>query len=177
MPRRARKPASASSSRECPAPSKEPVGRVSEPMHPPPYTVWGARSCSASRQRPHKRVDLKRPNKPPTTASSGRSWYTYQEKESFPQLVGSRRTARAYLSISEMLSSANCAILAAGNVSRSAGHFPSSAAVEGKWHSNPSELLQVAGFVHARRDTQGFPSVSVFPALAFTASLGHASTH
>ncbi len=31
-----------------------------------------------------------------------------------------------------MLSSTNCAILAAGNVSRSAGHFPSSAAVEGK---------------------------------------------
>ncbi len=81
MPRRAHEPASASSSRELPAPSKEPVGRVSEPMHPPPYTVWGARGRSASRQRPRKRVDLKRPNEPPTTA---------------------------YLSISEMLSSANC---------------------------------------------------------------------
>ncbi len=41
----------------------------------------------------------------------------------------------------------------------------------------PSELLQVAGFVHVRRDAQGFPSASVFPALAFTASLGHAPTH
>ncbi len=41
----------------------------------------------------------------------------------------------------------------------------------------PSELLQVAGFVHARRDAQRFPPASVFPALAFTASLGHASTH
>ncbi len=40
MPQRAHEPASASSSRERPAPSKEPVGRVSEPMHPPPYTVW-----------------------------------------------------------------------------------------------------------------------------------------
>ncbi len=41
----------------------------------------------------------------------------------------------------------------------------------------PSELLQVAGFVHARKDTLVFPPASVFPALAFTASLGHASTH
>ncbi len=41
----------------------------------------------------------------------------------------------------------------------------------------PSELQQVAGFVHSRRDAQGFPSTSVFPALAFTASLGHAPTH
>ncbi len=73
MPRRARKPASASSSRECPAPSKEPVGRVSEPMHPPPYMVWGASGRPTSRQRPRKRVDLKRPNKPPAAASSGRS--------------------------------------------------------------------------------------------------------
>ncbi len=43
------------------------------PLHPPPYTVWGARSRSASRQRPRKRVDLKRPNKPPAMASLGRS--------------------------------------------------------------------------------------------------------
>ncbi len=40
-----------------------------------------------------------------------------------------------------------------------------------------SELLQVAGFVHARRDAQYFPPTSVFPALAFMASLGHACTH
>ncbi len=39
-----------------------------------------------------------------------------------------------------------------------------------------SELLQVAGFVHARRDHQGFTPVSVFPA-PLTASLGHTSTH
>ncbi len=41
----------------------------------------------------------------------------------------------------------------------------------------PSELLQVAGFVHARRDVQRLRPTSIFPALAFTASLGHASTH
>ncbi len=71
--RRMREQASASCSRERPDPNKEPVGRVSEPMHPPPYTVWGARGHSASRQRPHKRVDLKHPNEPPAMASSGRS--------------------------------------------------------------------------------------------------------
>ncbi len=62
---RAREPASSSCSRERLAPSKEPVGRVSEPMHPPRYTVWGDRGRSASRQHPHKWVDLKPLNKPP----------------------------------------------------------------------------------------------------------------
>ncbi len=66
MPRRAREPASASSSRERPAPRKEPVGRVSDLVHPPPYTVWGACGRSDARQCPRKRVDLKHP-------SSGRS--------------------------------------------------------------------------------------------------------
>ncbi len=41
----------------------------------------------------------------------------------------------------------------------------------------PSELLQFAGFLHARRDAQGFLPTSVFPALAFTASLCHVSMH
>ncbi len=40
-----------------------------------------------------------------------------------------------------------------------------------------SELLQVADIVHAGRDVQPFPPTSVFPALAFTASLVHASMH
>ncbi len=44
-----------------------------------------------------------------------------------------------------MLSSANCAILAAGNVWRSAGHFPSSAAVEGKRHFRFSPLRVATG--------------------------------
>ncbi len=112
---------------------------------PLPYTVWGARGRTASRQCPRKRVDLKHPDKSPVAASSGCSWYTYQEKESFPRLVGLRRTAKAYLSISEMLSSTNCAILAAGNVSRSAGHFLSSAAVESKRHFRFSPLRVAAG--------------------------------
>ncbi len=44
-----------------------------------------------------------------------------------------------------MLSSANCAILAAGNVWRSTGHFPSSAAVEGKRHFRFSPLRVATG--------------------------------
>ncbi|KAF4098344.1 hypothetical protein G5714_020374 [Onychostoma macrolepis] len=68
-PWRAHELVTASSSRERPAPRKEPVGRVSDPAHPPPYTVWGAHSRSAT----HKRVDLKRPNKPPAAASLDRS--------------------------------------------------------------------------------------------------------
>ncbi len=49
MLRCAREPASASSSREHPAHRKEPVGRGNDPIHPPPYTVWGAHGHSASR--------------------------------------------------------------------------------------------------------------------------------
>ncbi len=63
QPCRACELASAPSSRECPAPRKEPVGR--------PYTVWGASGRSATRQHLRKRVYLKRPNKPPAAASSG----------------------------------------------------------------------------------------------------------
>ncbi len=70
MLRRAREPASASSSRERSAPSMEPVGRVSMFT---PYTVWGAHGRSAARQCLRKWFDLKRPNKPPAMASSGRS--------------------------------------------------------------------------------------------------------
>ncbi len=41
----------------------------------------------------------------------------------------------------------------------------------------PSELLQVSDILHMVRDTQRFTPASVSPALAFTASLGHASMH
>ncbi len=54
-----------------PAPRKEPVSRVSDPVHPPTLHIASGRS--ATRQHPRKRVDLKHPNKPPATASSGRS--------------------------------------------------------------------------------------------------------
>ncbi len=114
--------------------------------------------------------------KPPAAASSGRSWYAYQEEESFPCLVGSRRTAKAYLSISKMLSSTNCAILAAGSASRSTDHFPSSATVEGKRHFRFSPLRVAADFRHCTHGKwrPAFSPAPVFPALDFTASLGHA---
>ncbi len=179
MPRCVCELASASSSRERPAPRKKPVGRGRDSIHPPPYMVWADHARSVSRQCPCERVDLKRPNKPPAAASSGRSWYAYQEEESFPCLVGSRRTAKAYLSISEMLSSTNCAILAAGSASRSTDHFPSSATVEGKRHFRFSPLRVAADFRHCTRGKwrPAFSPVPVFPALDFTASLGHASMH
>ncbi len=59
-----------------------------------------------------------------------------------------------------MLSSANCAILSAG-ISRSAGHFPSSVAVEGKRHFRFSPLRVAAGCRLQRRDAQHFPHVSI----------------
>ncbi len=124
--------------------------------NPPPYTVWGARGRSASR---HKQVDLKRLNKPPAAASSGRSWYTYQKKESFPQLVGSRRAAKAYLSISEMLSppTAPYSLLGTSRGEQATSHLQQVLKVRDTSGYLPSELLQVAGFVHTRRYAQGFP--------------------
>ncbi len=99
----------------------------------------------------------------------------YHEKESFPRLIGSRRTSKANLSISEI--ALLCQL-----------HHPLCWNLEERrplWLLKirdtsvflPSDLLQVAGFVHARRDAQHFPHVSVFPALAFMASLEHTSTH
>ncbi len=78
-----------------------------------------------------------------------------------------------------MLSSANCTILAAGNVSKSAGHFISSVAVEGKRHFRFSPLRVAAGcrLCTREKESQRFPPASVFPALVFRASLGHTSTH
>ncbi len=59
-----------------------------------------------------------------------------------------------------MLSSANCAILAAENVSRCAGHFPSSAAVEGKRHFKFSPLRVAAGFRLCTHE-KGCPGLSL----------------
>ncbi|KAK2896233.1 hypothetical protein Q8A67_010721 [Cirrhinus molitorella] len=64
---------SGSGSRPRPAPRKELAGRATDPVHPPPYTVWGSRGHPATCQRPRKRVDLKHPSKPPAAASSGHS--------------------------------------------------------------------------------------------------------
>ncbi len=70
MPRRMRDHSTPSSSlsREHSLPRKELPGRSCAPAHPPPTTVWGARGRSFPRQRPRRRVDLKRPVRPATLA-------------------------------------------------------------------------------------------------------------
>ncbi len=76
MPRRTRDHSTSSSSlsREQSLPRKEPFGRSgAQATHPPPTTVWGARGRSFPRQRPRRRVDLKRPNRPAASANPGRS--------------------------------------------------------------------------------------------------------
>ncbi len=179
MPQRACEPASASSSRERPVPRKEPVGRGSDPMHPPPYTVWGACGRSASRQRPLNRVDLKRPNKPPAAASLGRSRYAYQEKKSLPALLDCDGLLKRICPSLICSSPSTAPSSPLGAVSRSADHFPSSSTVEGTRHLRFSPHRVAAGCRHCACG-KGHPALSpmsVFPALAFMASLGHASMH
>ncbi len=77
MPRRTRDhfTPSSSLSREQSLPRKEPSGRSgAQAVHPPPTTVWGARGRPFPRQRPHRGVDLKRPNRPAASAPPSRSW-------------------------------------------------------------------------------------------------------
>ncbi len=67
MPRRIRDHSTPSSSlsREQSLPRKEPSGRsVAQAAHFPPTMVWGARGWPFPRQRPCRRVDLKRPSRP-----------------------------------------------------------------------------------------------------------------
>ncbi len=76
MPRRTRDHSTPSSSlsREQSLPRKEPSGRSgAQAAHPPPTTVWGARGRHFPRQRPRRRVDLKRPNRPAASAPPSHS--------------------------------------------------------------------------------------------------------
>ncbi len=84
---------------------------------------------------------------------------TEKEEESFSRLVGLRRTAKTYLSISKMLSS-NCATLATKGTSRSTGHFPSLATVEDKRHSRFSPRRVAAGCRQCTRG-KGRPALSL----------------
>ncbi len=108
MPRRTRDHSTPSSSlsREQSLPRKEPSGRSgAQAAHPPPTMVWGARGRSFPRQRPRRRVDLKRPNRPATSAPPSRSWPSGRNEES--RLTATRRdqTAKAYLPASNAFSS------------------------------------------------------------------------
>ncbi len=76
MPRRMRDHSTPSSSlsREQSLPRKEHFGGSgAKATHLPPTTVWKARGRSFPRQRPRRRVDLKRPNRPSASANPGRS--------------------------------------------------------------------------------------------------------
>ncbi len=64
---------SSSVSREQSLPRKEPSGGGAQATHPSPTKVWGAHGRSFPRQQQRKRVNLKRPNRPATSANPGRS--------------------------------------------------------------------------------------------------------
>ncbi len=86
MPRRMRDHSTPSSSlsREQSLPRKEPSGRSgAQAVHPPTTTVWGARGRPFPRQRPRRRVDLKRPNRPAASAPPSRFWPSSQNEESY----------------------------------------------------------------------------------------------
>ncbi len=102
MPRRTRDDYTPSSSlyREQLLPRKEPSGRSgAQAAHPPPTMVWGARGRPFPRQRPRRRVDLKRPSSP------SRSWHSSRDEESCITATRRGQTAIAYLPASNTLSS------------------------------------------------------------------------
>ncbi len=68
-----------------------------------------------------------------------------RKKRASPALMDCGGPAKTYLSISEMLSSTNCATLTARGTSRSTGHFPLLATVEGKRYSRFSPRRFAAG--------------------------------
>ncbi len=108
MPRRSRDhyTPSSSLSREQSLPRKEPFGGCgAQASHPPPTTVWGALGRSFSRQRPHRRVDLKRPNRPAASANPGRSWPSGWNEESRFTVTRRGQTAKAFLPAWNTLSS------------------------------------------------------------------------
>ncbi len=73
--------------------------------HPPPTTVWGARGRPFPRQRPRRRVDLKRPNRPAASAPPSRSWPSSRNEESRFTATRRGQTAKAFLPASNALSS------------------------------------------------------------------------
>ncbi len=108
MPRRTRDHSTPSSSlsREQSLPRKEPSGGSgTQATHPPPTTVWGARGRSFPRQRPRRRGDLKRPNRPAASAPPSRSWPSGRNEESRFTTTRRGQTVKAYLPASNELSS------------------------------------------------------------------------
>ncbi len=97
---------SSSLSREQSLPRKEPSGGSgAQATHPPPTTLWGARGWSFPRQRPRRRVDMKRPYRPAASANLGRSWPLGRNEESRFTATRRGQTAKAFLPASNVLSS------------------------------------------------------------------------
>ncbi len=108
MPRRTRDHSTPSSSvsREHSLPRKEPFGGSgAQATHPPATAVWGARGRSFPHQRPRRRFDLKRPNRPAASGNLGRSWPSGRNKESLFTVTRRGQTAKAFLLASNALSS------------------------------------------------------------------------
>ncbi len=147
-----------------PGPKKEQVDRVSNPVHPPLYTVWGARGRPAIRQPPRKRVDLKHSNKPPRRLLQVAA--DMRRVELSPALLDFDGTLKCI-----------CPSLEAPRVAQATSPHRRPLKERDTPGFLPAGSLQFAGSVHAVRDTQALPPVSVSPALTFTASLDHASMH
>ncbi len=108
MPRRTRDHSTPSSSvsREHSLPRKEPFGGSgAQATHPLATAVWGARGRSFPHQRPRRRFDLKRPNRPAASANPGRSWPSGRNKESVFTVTRRGQTPKAFLPVSNALSS------------------------------------------------------------------------
>ncbi len=138
----------------------------------------GRPPLDACRQCPRKWVDIKRPNEPPATASPDTSTRIRKRRASPTSLDRDGLLKRICPSL-RCSPPTTVPSLPLGTSQGAHATSPLQRLLKVRDTSGflPSELLQVAGFVHARKDTLVFPPASVFPALAFTASLGHASTH
>ncbi len=88
-----------------------------------------------------------------------------RKRRASPASLDYDRPLKAYLSIPEILSSTDCAIPAARCVSRSAGHFPSSAIVKGRRHFRFSPL-RVAACCRYCSHGKGHPAPS--PRVSFS---------
>ncbi len=164
MPRRARdfSTPSSSVSREQPLPRREPPSGGAQATRPPPTAVWGARGRSSSRQQPRKRVNMKRPDKPATSANPGRSWPPGRNEESRFTVTGRGQTAKAFLPAPNTLSSLKSVTATLrGLVCRSnSPSFSLGLAVEGRVRLSPFAARPfAAGEPHVRRHSCFSPAV------------------
>ncbi len=153
---------SSSVSREQSLPRKEPPSGGAQATRPSPTTVWGARGQSFPRQQPHKRVNLKRPNKPAASANPGRSRPPGRNEESRFTVTGRGQTAEAFLPALNALSSLKSVTATLrGLVCRSSSpSFLLGLAVGGRVRLSPFAARPfAAGEPHVRRHSCFSPAV------------------